>query len=107
VFGRVGEVIVTGGEKIWPAAVEAVIRGYPDVAEVAIVGRPDDRWGEAVEAVIVVANGRPEPTLETLRDFVKQTLPAYAAPHRIISVEALPRLPGGKIDRKRMRGTGG
>jgi o-succinylbenzoate---CoA ligase len=104
VDGRVGDVIVTGGEKVWPAAVERVLRAWDAVAEVAILGRPDPEWGERVVAVVSPMHlGRP-PTLEAARAVVKAELPAYAAPRELHVVEALPRTGLGKIARAELAG---
>ncbi|MCH7789508.1 MAG: long-chain fatty acid--CoA ligase [Acidobacteria bacterium] len=102
VYGRVGDVIVSGGEKVWPAAVEAVLGRHSDIEDVAVLGRPDERWGEGVEAVVVAKPGRSAPTLAALRSLAKDSLPSYAAPQFVVAVDKLPRLPGGKVDRKRI-----
>lgn len=99
VFGRRGDLIVTGGENVWPAAVEAVLADHPAVAGVAVVGRPDPEWGAAVTAVVVPADPDRPPTVDDLREHVRRTLPAYAAPKRIELVDALPRTASGKVRR--------
>jgi O-succinylbenzoic acid--CoA ligase len=99
VHGRRGELIITGGENVWPVAVESVLADHPGVAEVAVVGRPDPEWGEAVTAVVVPVDRSSPPTLESLRDRAKEHLPAYAAPHRLELVDALPRTALGKVQR--------
>ncbi|MEM7276379.1 MAG: AMP-dependent synthetase, partial [Actinomycetota bacterium] len=102
VAGRRGDVIVTGGEKVWPEPVERVIAARADVAEVALVGRPDPEWGHRVTAVVVTAAGHPDPTLESLRDTVKAELPAWAAPKELEIRTALPRTSLGKVRRNRL-----
>jgi O-succinylbenzoic acid--CoA ligase len=104
VHGRAGDLIVTGGENVWPEAVEAALRPHPAVAEVAVAGRPDDRWGQRVVAFVVPAPGRPPPTLEAVRAQVKETLPAFAAPHELVLVDALPRTALGKVRRAALAG---
>jgi O-succinylbenzoic acid--CoA ligase len=99
VDGRVGDVIVTGGEKVWPTAVERVLSRDPTVAEVAVVGRPDPEWGERVVAVVVPADPRNPPSLDGLRATVKRELAAYAAPRELRLVESLPRTALGKVVR--------
>ena len=97
VDGRQGDLIVTGGENVWPEAVERALVGHPSVAEVMVRGRPDDEWGHIVEAVVVPA-GTP-PTLESLRDHVKEHHPAHIAPRRLEIVTRLPRTALGKLRR--------
>jgi O-succinylbenzoic acid--CoA ligase len=100
VDGRIGDVVVTGGEKVWPTPVEEALRTHPAVADVAVAGRPDDEWGARVVAWVVSADrGRP-PTLDELRAHVKERLPAYAAPRELVLVDDLPRTALGKIRRK-------
>lgn len=97
VHGRAADVIVTGGEKVWPAAVEDALRGHPLVADVAVAGRPDDEWGQRVVAFVVPAGEAPE--LETLRGWVKDRLPAWCAPRELVVVDALARSALGKLRR--------
>ncbi|REF00386.1 O-succinylbenzoic acid--CoA ligase [Thermomonospora umbrina] len=101
VLGRVDDVVNTGGEKILATEVAAVLARHPQVKDVAVVGRPDPEWGERVTAVIVPA-GDP-PTLTDLRAWVRDTLPAHAAPRELDLVEAIPLLPSGKPDRQALR----
>ncbi len=99
VEGRIGDVIVTGGEKVWPAAIERILVAEADVSEVAVIGRPDPEWGHVVTAVIVPANPSAPPQLDQLRRVVKDVLPAWHAPKRLELVETLPRTSLGKIRR--------
>jgi O-succinylbenzoic acid--CoA ligase len=100
VFGRVDDLIVTGGEKVAPAAVEASLASHPAVREVAVTGVPDPEWGARVVAVVVPAGPL---DLGDLRDHVAATLGRQAAPSRLIVVDDLPRLALGKIDRAAVR----
>lgn len=102
VLGRLGDVIVTGGEKVWPAAVERVVAARCDVAEVAVVGWPDAEWGHRVVAVVVPRDRDRPPSLDGLRAAVKAELPAYAAPRELRVVAALPRTGPGKVARARL-----
>ena len=102
VFGRVDDMITTGAEKVWPVAVERILADLQDITEVAVVGRPDPEWGQAVTAVIVPADPAQPPELETLRDAVKAHLPAYCAPQAIELVAELPQTPLGKTQRWRV-----
>ena len=99
VDGRIGDVINTGGEKVWPSAVENALVSYAEVLEVAIVGRPDEEWGARVVAFVVPSDKHTPPTLDELRDHVKQTLPAYAAPRELVLLDELPRTASGKVTR--------
>jgi O-succinylbenzoic acid--CoA ligase len=101
VHGRIDDVIVTGGEKVAPAAVEAVLARHPAVAEAAVVGVPDPEWGARVVAVVVLRAGAAL-SLEQVRAHVALELPPAAAPRELRTVDALPVLASGKIDRMRL-----
>ena len=103
VDGRRGDLIVTGGENVWPEPVERVLRGLPSIADVAVTGIADPEWGEAVTAYVVPA-GRP-PSLDDLRGAVKAELPAYCAPRRLILVDEIPRTSIGKVARSYLNRT--
>lgn len=104
VEGRSGDLIVTGGENVWPFAVEAALAGAPGVAEVAVGGRPDPEWGNRVVAFVVPHPDEPRPTLDGLRSWAKDRLPAYAAPRELVLVDRLPRTPLGKVRRGALTG---
>jgi O-succinylbenzoic acid--CoA ligase len=104
VLGRRAEMIITGGENVWPEAVEGVLETHGAVAEVAVAGRPDPEWGQRVAAWVVPADPAAPPTLADLRTSVAAQLPAYAAPKELILVEALPRTALGKVVRHRLPG---
>jgi O-succinylbenzoic acid--CoA ligase len=99
VHGRRGDLIITGGENVWPEPVEAILREHPGVVDVAIVGVPDPEWGEVVTALVVPLDPSAPPPLEGLRDTVKSQLPAYCAPHRVVICAELPRTTLGKLKR--------
>ena len=96
VHGRIGDLIITGGENVWPAAVERVLATHPAVAEVVVVGRPDPEWGQRVVAIVVPRDSTAPPTLDDLRAHVREVLPRYAAPRALELVDALPRTSSGK-----------
>ncbi|HWS58581.1 MAG TPA: o-succinylbenzoate--CoA ligase [Actinotalea sp.] len=98
VLGRRDDVVVSGGVKVHPAAVEAVLAAVPGVAEVCVVGLPDDEWGQEVTAV-VVPGPQGGPSLVRLREAVSRTLGSAAAPRRLVLVDALPHRGPGKVDR--------
>lgn len=103
VLGRADDVINTGGEKVVAARVAAVLAEHPEVAEVAVVGRSDPEWGEAVVAVVVPRSAAGPPTLAQLRAYAKERLPAYAAPRALRLLPRLPLLPTGKTDLEMLR----
>jgi acyl-CoA synthetase (AMP-forming)/AMP-acid ligase II len=100
VHGRISETINTGGEKVWPETVEGVLALHPQVAEVAVSGRPDDEWGERVVAYVVAADPASPPRLQELRESVSGQLAPWAAPRELVLVDALPRMPSGKLARR-------
>jgi len=102
VFGRRGDLIITGGENVHPEPVEQRLRAHPAVADAAVVGRPDPEWGQRVVAVLELVPGAGEPSLEELRDWVRAVLPAYAAP-KAVEVRPLPRTSLGKVRRTELR----
>jgi O-succinylbenzoic acid--CoA ligase len=99
VEGRLSDMIVTGGENVWPEAVERAIRRHHGVAEVAVAGRPDPQWGERVVAWVVPRSGHEPPQLGDLRALVAENLAPYAAPRELVLVESLPRTAIGKVRR--------
>jgi o-succinylbenzoate---CoA ligase len=103
VRGRADDVINTGGEKVLPGEVEAVLGTAPGVADVVVLGLPDPDWGEAVTAVVIPAKPGEPPGLGPLRSYVRQALSVYAAPKRVVVVPEFPLLPSGKPDREALR----
>jgi O-succinylbenzoic acid--CoA ligase len=102
VDGRAGDIIITGGENVWPEPIEAALRDRPGIVDVAITATPDDEWGQVVTAVVVPSRGSP-PSLDALRAAVKESLPAFCAPRRLLFVEAIPRTALGKVRRPELR----
>jgi len=103
VRGRADDVINTGGHKVVPGEVAAVLQTCPGVRDAAVLGQPDPEWGERVVAVVAPADRAQPPTLELLRLHVQERLPRYAAPSRVVMVDAVPMLPSGKHDLARLR----
>ena len=98
--GRRGDVIITGGEKVWPARAEAVLERLDGVAEVALIGRPHPQWGHEVVALLVPTDPSRPPALGVLRDAVKAELPAWYAPQSVeLHTGPLPRTELGKLRR--------
>lgn len=102
IHDRVKDMIITGGENVYPAEVESAIYGHPDVLEVAVIGVPDEKWGESVKAVCVPKAGATiDP--ESVISWAKDRIAGFKAPKSIDVIPALPRNASGKILRKDLR----
>jgi acyl-CoA synthetase (AMP-forming)/AMP-acid ligase II len=101
---RVKDMIVSGGENVYPAEVENALMAHPEVADVGVVGVPDDTWGEAVHAVVVRAEGA-DATPESLIAFARERLAGFKCPKEVRFLDALPRNPSGKVLKKQLRET--
>lgn len=99
---RVKDMVITGGENVYPAEVEGVLCEHPAIAEVAVIGLPDEKWGEAVTAVARLHDGA-ELTLQDLRAFAGERLARYKLPLRLHLVPELPRNPAGKVLKYQLR----
>jgi long-chain acyl-CoA synthetase len=99
---RVKDMIVSGGENIYPAEVENVLMKHPDVGDVAVVGVPDERWGEAVRAVVVRREGS-DVTGDALVTFAREHLAGYKLPKSVDFTDVLPRNPSGKLLKREIR----
>jgi acyl-CoA synthetase (AMP-forming)/AMP-acid ligase II len=99
---RVKDMIVSGGENVYPAEVENALSGHPDVADVAVIGVPHDKWGETVKAIVVRRPGA-DPTAEALIDYARQRLARYKCPTSVDFLDALPRNPSGKLLKRALR----
>ena len=102
IYDRVKDMIVSGGENIYPAEVESALFGHPGVADVAVIGVPDERWGEAVKAIVVKKQGA-ELTPGALIGWARERIAGYKLPKSVDFVEALPRNPTGKILKRELR----
>ena len=102
VHDRIKDMIVSGGENVYPAEVENAIAGCPGVADVAVIGVPDERWGEAVKALVVPARGASPSEVEIIA-WVRARIAAYKAPKTVEFIDALPRNPSGKVLRRELR----
>jgi O-succinylbenzoic acid--CoA ligase len=102
ITGRKSDTIVTGGENVAPAEVEAVLLEHPAVADAGVFGRLDSEWGEALVAAVVLRDGVAVGTDE-LREFCAARLAGYKVPKRIELADALPRTESGKLLRRRLR----
>jgi acyl-CoA synthetase (AMP-forming)/AMP-acid ligase II len=102
VYDRVKDMIVSGGENVYPAEVENAILGCPGVADAAVIGVPDPRWGEAVKAIVVLAPGA-EPDAEAIIAWARQRIAGYKAPKSVDFIDALPRNATNKVLRRVLR----
>jgi acyl-CoA synthetase (AMP-forming)/AMP-acid ligase II len=102
IHDRVKDMIISGGENVYPAEVESAIYGHPDVLEVAVIGIPDDKWGEAVKAVCVA---KPGATIDpsSVIAWARERIAGFKVPKSVDVIEALPRNASGKILRKDLR----
>ena len=103
ISGRLKDVIIRGGENISPREIEELLARHPGVAEVAVVGAPDQRWGETVVAVIRVAGGGAATTPEDLHAYCRDNLAAYKTPSGWCFVDELPITATGKIQKSVLR----
>lgn len=103
VVDRIKDMIISGGENIYCAEVENALSRHPDLAEVTVVGRPDDAWGEVPVACIVPVEGAAPPTLEDLRGFLNDRLARYKHPKDLVVLDQLPRTGMGKIQKTALR----
>lgn len=101
VVDRIKDMLISGGINVYPAEIETAIAGHPDVAEVAVIGVPHDKWGETPLAFVVSAD--PELSLEAIQEFLADKLADYKRPTQLRLVDSLPRNMSGKIVKTRFR----
>jgi len=99
---RIKDMIVSGGENVYPAEVESALHGIEGIADVAVIGVPDDRWGEAVKACVVLKPGA-NLTAEQIITAAKQKIAGYKVPKSVDFLDMLPRNPSGKILKRELR----
>ncbi|HMP46051.1 MAG TPA: fatty acid--CoA ligase, partial [Sphingopyxis sp.] len=102
IHDRMKDMIITGGENVYPAEVESAIYGHPAVQEVAVIGIPDDKWGETVKAVVVAKPGETVEEADIIA-WARERIAPFKAPRSIDVIDALPRNASGKILRKDLR----
>jgi acyl-CoA synthetase (AMP-forming)/AMP-acid ligase II len=102
VVDRIKDMIVSGGENVYSAEVENALAKHPSVAACAVIGVPDDRWGERVHAVVVLLDGQ-RADEDTLRDFCREAIAGYKVPRSFEFAEALPMSGAGKILKRELR----
>ena len=103
VVDRKKDMLISGGENIYCAEVENAVATHPDVREVAVIGRPDDRWGEVPVAVVALHDGVADLTVEALREFLRDRLASYKLPRALELVGSLPRNASGKVVKPQLR----
>jgi len=101
-YDRVKDMIVSGGENVYPAEVESALFSHPEIADVAVIGVPDPKWGEAVKAIVVRAPGS-QITEQDVIAYARTRLAGYKVPKSVDFVESLPRNPSGKILKRELR----
>ena len=99
---RIKDMIVSGGENIYPAEVESALHGLEGIADVAVIGVPDDKWGEAVKACVVLKPGA-SLTPEQIIAFARERIAGYKVPKSVDFLDVLPRNPSGKILKRELR----
>jgi fatty-acyl-CoA synthase len=102
IHDRIKDMIISGGENIYPAEVESALCDHPDVAEAAVIGIPDEQWGEAVKAVVVMKQGK-STTATDIINFTRTRIAGFKTPKSVDFLDALPRNPSGKILRRHLR----
>jgi len=102
IHDRVKDMIISGGENVYPAEVENAIHGHPDVFDVAVIGVPSEKWGEEVKAIVQPKPGsRPDPQ-DVIR-WARERVAAFKAPKSVEFIDAFPRTATGKILRRELR----
>ena len=102
IYDRLKDMIVSGGENIYPAEVENALFGHPDLADVAVIGVPDPNWGEAVKAIVVAKPGAAKDPASVIA-WARERIANYKVPKSVDFVEAIPRNITGKILRRELR----
>ncbi len=102
IHDRVKDMIISGGENVYPAEVENAVYGHPAVAEVAVIGVPDEKWGESVKAMVVLKPGAAATPADIIK-WARERIAAYKSPKSVDFIDALPRNASGKILRRELR----
>jgi fatty-acyl-CoA synthase len=101
--GRIKDMIIRGGENIYPREIEEVLFSHPAIAEAAVIGVPDQKWGEVVAAYVRAVPGQPAPAPDELRAYCRERLAPYKTPLHWVFVDQFPLTPSGKIQKFRLR----
>ena len=103
IVGRLKDMIIRGGENLFPVEIEEVLMRHPAVAEVAVVGLPDERWGEVVAAFVRFLDGAERPSVNELRSHLRSELSPQKTPTRWFAVDAFPLTGSGKVQKFAIR----
>jgi fatty-acyl-CoA synthase len=103
IVDRMKDMIISGGENIYPAEVEDVLYSHPGVAECAVIGVPDERWGEVGRAIVVPREGAEGLDEQALLDHLDGRLARYKVPRSVVFTDSLPRSGAGKVLKQRLR----
>ncbi|MEQ8703917.1 MAG: long-chain fatty acid--CoA ligase [Phaeodactylibacter sp.] len=104
VVDRIKNMYISGGENVYPAEVERVLQAHPDVAEAAVIGVPDEKWGESGRAFVVLKAGAAAVEVEALRTYCKAHLAKFKVPREVVFLPELPKNDTGKINRTALKG---
>jgi long-chain acyl-CoA synthetase len=102
IVDRLNDMIITGGVNVYPVEIEEILRGMPQIQDVAVIGVPDEKWGESVKAIVVLKKDA-KLSSEDIVTFCKERLAAYKIPKSVEFADAIPRTPTGKILKKDLR----
>ena len=103
ILDRSKDMLISGGLNVYPREIEEVLLRHPGISEVAVIGVPDDKWGEIVKAVVVAGGNGRTPTSEEVMAFAAERLAGYKKPRLVEFVDALPKTTYGKVDKKALR----
>jgi acyl-CoA synthetase (AMP-forming)/AMP-acid ligase II len=101
-LGRKDDMIVTGGENVYPAEVEEAILSHPKIADVAVLGVPDEKWGETIKAIIATKGGE-NISEEEIAQYLQTKLSGFKRPRIFQFVSQLPKIGSGKLDRAQIK----
>ena len=102
IMDRKKDMIISGGENVYPAEVEDALRRHPKVADVGVIGYPHEKWGEAVKAIMVIKEGETL-TEEELIEWCRGKIGSFKTPKKVVFVDSIPRTPTGKILKRVLR----
>ena len=102
IHDRVKDMIISGGENIYPAEVENALMSHPDIIDAAVVGVPDDKWGETVKAFVILSEGKIQSEADII-SYSKEQIASYKCPTSVDFINDIPRNPSGKILRRVLR----